>query len=113
MNETIGDPLTDALAVVIQIDNSTNKLAYALQIVHQKHRYDSADFAASSGFLFTSSLFPAVDRGGVAGNYALRLRGGNIGRDNDVVSIDRSIDNSTEYVAKLKEAVKEYNIAKR
>ena len=108
--ECIGDPLTDALAVVIRIDKSTNKLAYTIQIVHQRYSGDEAGFITSSGFRFTSSLYPAVDSG--LGYYALRLRGSHSYKDNDVVSIDERIPDSAEYIEKLKEAVKEYNIAK-
>jgi len=101
----------DALVLDIKTIKSDSSLGFTIQIVNQRLRGGMASFIASNGFYFTSLAGPALNDGyntpGYTGGPMMYLRGSARKNDNDVLST-----RSVGYVAKLKAAVIEYNIAK-
>ena len=92
-------------ALVLDIKHTTvgNRLRFTVQITHQKYRGDQAYFVSSKGFIFDSASYPALS----PLQDMLYLRG-----SMGVSDLDTMYTHKVGYIAKLQEAVKEYNIAK-
>ena len=100
-----------ALELDIQMNKRKNDVSFTIQIVSQRLRGSRARFTASNGFYFSSLSCPAIgtcyNSSDNNSNGMMYLRGSVHNCDNDTM-----YTGSIGYVAKLKAAVIEYNIAK-